>query len=122
MASLVAANLTEVERRALDRFVELLRSDFGEDLDAVWLYGSRARGEGWPPDSDVDVLVVTRGGRSDAERVIRLLSKAYEGAEDAIGHITPHVQSPEWVEDRRRIEAFFIQEVDRDKIVLHGRP
>jgi hypothetical protein len=27
-----------------------------------------------------------------------------------------------WIEDRRAIESFFLQEVDRDKIVLFGRP
>ena len=29
---------------------------------------------------------------------------------------------PEWVEGRRSIRSFFMQEVDRDKIVLVGEP
>jgi hypothetical protein len=32
-----------------------------------------------------------------------------------------HVFDPEWLEGRREIESFFIQEVDRDKIVLFGK-
>lgn len=122
VASLAAANLTDAERRALARFVELLVSDFGSDLHGVWLYGSRARGEGDPAESDVDVLVITRGGRRDLELVVALLWEAYGVADAAMGHLTPHVQSPEWVADRRAIESFFIQEVDHDKIVLYGRP
>jgi hypothetical protein len=31
-----------------------------------------------------------------------------------------HVYDPEWLRGRRKIESFFIQEVDRDKIVLAG--
>ena len=122
MPSLAAANLTPAERRALDRFVELLAADFGADLHAVWLYGSRARGEGDPEESDVDVLVITAGGRRDSDRVRKLKWRAYEENEDAMMRISSQVQTPEWVEGRRAIESFFIQEVDRDKVVLHGRP
>ncbi|MGI8660484.1 MAG: nucleotidyltransferase domain-containing protein [Thermoleophilaceae bacterium] len=121
MALLATANLTGPERRALDRFVELLRSRLGDDLHAVWLYGSRARGDGSPDGSDVDVLVVTRGGRGDAELVIGLLWDAYAAAEEATMRLAPYVQSPNWVTGRREIESFFMQEVDRDKIVLHQR-
>ena len=120
MPSLAAANLTPAERRALDRFVELLVADFGADLHAVWLYGSRARGEGDPDESDIDVLVITTGGRRDSDRVRELKWRAYEENEDAMMRIFSQVQTPDWVEGRRAIESFFIQEVDRDKIVLAG--
>ena len=30
------------------------------------------------------------------------------------------VYDPNWLEGRRRIDSFFIREVDRDKIVLYG--
>lgn len=32
-----------LERRAIARIVELLEAELGDDLLAVWLYGSRAR-------------------------------------------------------------------------------
>ena len=32
------------------------------------------------------------------------------------------VVDPDWIEGRRGIESFFIQEVDRDKLVLAGKP
>jgi FMN phosphatase YigB (HAD superfamily) len=34
----------------------------------------------------------------------------------------PHTWSRAWLNNRREIGAFLIQEVDRDKIVLYGKP
>lgn len=77
MPSLAAASLHARERRVLERFVELLRSELGDNLEAVWLFGSRARGEPLRDDSDVDLLVITRDGRAkDLARVTRILSRA----------------------------------------------
>ena len=43
---------------------------FGDQLNAVYLFGSFARGEGKLPDSDIDVMVVMNGefNHSDVER------------------------------------------------------
>lgn len=122
MSTVAEANLTNPERRVLQRFLELLREDMGDELRAVWLYGSRARGEGEVGESDIDLLVLTETGRDDSRRVLRLLSKAEGELNEAHWVVSALVQSPEWVDDRRAIDAFFIQEVDRDKIVLHGAP
>jgi hypothetical protein len=32
------------------------------------------------------------------------------------------VGTPEWIAGRRAIRSFFLQDVDRDKIVLYGEP
>jgi predicted nucleotidyltransferase len=45
MAVLADAALDESEREVLDRLVRELVDEYGDDLDGVWLYGSRARGE-----------------------------------------------------------------------------
>jgi predicted nucleotidyltransferase len=107
----------------LDRLVDLLRHEFGQDLHAVWLFGSRARGEAPGPDSDVDVLVVSsRSGPNDRLRLTKLVFEAAEeeGADPVM--FAAHLYSPELVEQRRRIRSFFMQEVDRDKVVLFGAP
>ena len=44
---------------ALESFKNALVPRFGADIEAVLLYGSRAR-EDWDTDSDADVLVVAR--------------------------------------------------------------
>ncbi len=43
-----------------------------------------------------------------------------EGADPSAFSV--HLYDPDRVEQRRAIRSFFIQEVDRDKIVLAGRP
>jgi predicted nucleotidyltransferase len=40
---------------------------FGESLKAVILFGSYARGDAHPPDSDIDVLIVLKGGENFSE-------------------------------------------------------
>ena len=49
--------VTPEERRALLRGVDRLRDEFGDRLIAVWLYGSRARGEAPREWSDVDLRI-----------------------------------------------------------------
>jgi predicted nucleotidyltransferase len=77
MQDLARTSLTLVERRAVERFVELLQADYGAGLRSVWLYGSRARGEPRRVESDVDLLVVAdRAGWEDFHRVGRLLDES----------------------------------------------
>lgn len=120
MATLVEARLTDPERQALERFVELLQKQLNDDLLAVWLYGSRARGER-REGSDIDVLVITRRGHpADLDPVLEASLKA-EGLMRGEGTLlAPLVADPGWIAGRRAIGSFFINEVDRDKIVLAG--
>lgn len=123
MTSLENASLDATEQRTLARLVRLLEDEFGSDLHGVWLYGSRARGETPGPDSDIDVLVVS--GRRAVEDGFRLAELATEAAlaEPAMtATLSAKLISPERLADRREIRSFFIQEVDRDKIVLAGEP
>ncbi len=58
--------LTELERDGMERYRALLRERLGERLVEIRLFGSAARGDmwaaHWPMHSDIDLLVVTRGG------------------------------------------------------------
>jgi predicted nucleotidyltransferase len=121
MSTLAATSVGEVERRALERFVRLAVEELGPELRSIWLYGSRARGETPGAESDVDVLVIARGDRfAMLTRLGRLMDRAAaaEGA-DPFG-FSVQVYSPELLAQRREIRSFFIQEVDRDKVVLWG--
>ena len=57
--------LGETERDCLERYCALLRSRLGDELVAIRMFGSAARGDMWPAHSpmhsDVDLLVITRG-------------------------------------------------------------
>jgi predicted nucleotidyltransferase len=118
---LAGASLSEAERNTVRRFVALMDDALGDGLLGLWLYGSRARGEAPRAFSDVDLLVIAEG---DQERWWRLAMDLSEEAALAEGEspftYSVHVFDPEWLERRREIESFFIQEVDRDKVVLAG--
>jgi predicted nucleotidyltransferase len=115
-----AAQLTESERRVVKRFATRLDNELGGDLRGLWLYGSRARGA-THPESDVDLLVIADGGRDRYGRIAGDLSEEAALAEgQSPFNYSVHVHDPGWLRGRRAIESFFIQEVDRDKIVLAG--
>jgi len=118
--SLDRTTLNDAERRTLGRFVSLLEERLGDDLVAVWLYGSRARGEPRREESDVDVMIVTRQGDGDWDLVNRALSQAAEDEGANPFWFSLQLFDPEWLEGRRRIRSFYIQEVDRDKVDLRA--
>jgi len=117
---LTAAQLTDGERRVIERFLSRLNDVLGGDLHGLWLYGSRARGTAHP-ESDVDLLVIADGGRDRYGRIVGDLSEDAAIAEgESPFNYSVQVHDPKWLKGRRAIDSFFIQEVDRDKIVLAG--
>jgi predicted nucleotidyltransferase len=50
-------NIRKILRELKKGLIEI----FGDQLQAVYLFGSFARGEGKLPDSDIDVMVVLNG-------------------------------------------------------------
>jgi predicted nucleotidyltransferase len=123
MRSLDAASLSPLERRVVERFARGLAEELGSELHHLWLYGSRARGETPAPDSDVDLLVVSPRASWDEWRgMMRLLDEAAlaEGADPTLFSV--HLYDPARLAQRRAVRSFFIQEVDRDKIVVAGGP
>jgi predicted nucleotidyltransferase len=117
---LAGTSLSPAERRALRRLTELLRERLGHKLHAVWLYGSRARGEEPGPERDIDLLVVSDGGLRDLRTIGRIADEAAEAEGVSPVYLSLQLYTPEELAQRRGIRSFFIQEVDRDKIVLFG--
>jgi predicted nucleotidyltransferase len=73
-------HLSELERDCLGRYLSLLVASLGDELEAVWLFGSAARGDAWWPGmpirSDIDLVVVTRAPLDD-ERREELINETY---------------------------------------------
>ena len=57
-------HLTRNERSGLAAFVDRLRQRYGDDLQRVVLFGSKARGD-FDDESDLDLLVVVRMANGD---------------------------------------------------------
>lgn len=127
--ALTRAALSGRERRIVERLVARLHEELGEDLRAIWLYGSRARGEADPsetdPDrrSDVDLMAIVDPAR-DAAALSWEFAPALEAVVDAEGdspvYYSLRIHDVDRLRDRRHIRSFFFQEVDRDKLVLYG--
>jgi predicted nucleotidyltransferase len=118
---MASASLTHAERRVVERLVDLLRDELGSDLRAIWLYGSRARGETPHPESDIDLMVIADGGSPRyGMKAIELLNEIARAEGVSPVWYSFFVETPEWLRGRREIRSFFIAEVDRDKLVLYG--
>jgi uncharacterized protein (UPF0332 family) len=117
MPAPATASLSAVERGVLDRYVNVLRDGLGDDLRAVWLYGSRARGDAVGPESDVDVMVIARQATRYRSRRYDLL---FEADPPPTLRVSVILADPSWVARQRAIGGFFIGEVDRDRIALYG--
>jgi len=124
MTTLAQASLSIEERALLTRFSSELYAEAELEPDAVWLFGSRARGEQLTEDSDVDVLVLLKDASWAAKMRVHaaLQSAARELDLQALTFsFSIHVNTLAWLKQRREIRSFFIAEVDRDKIVLAGQ-
>jgi predicted nucleotidyltransferase len=123
MSALSETSLAPDERALLERYVEELRIRLGDHVHAIWLFGSRARGEPRSADSDVDVLVLVEDASWDGRMLVRtILDDAGRELDlDAlVWSFSVHVHGPDWLAQRREIRSFFVAELDRDKVVLSG--
>jgi len=127
--TLAGAALNDTERRVVERVVLALQRELGDGLLAVWLYGSRARREADPSEtdddrrSDVDMIAIvdpSTGWSTVGGQAVPLIFAAAEAEADSPAYYSVHVYDADQLRDRRRIRSFFFQEVDRDKLVLAG--
>jgi len=125
MTGLAETSLSADERALIERFVQDLRVRLDGPVHAVWLFGSRARGERPSAvESDVDVLVLVDDASWDGRMLVRkvLDDAARELRLDSLTwSFSVHVHTPAWLAQRREIRSFFIAEVDRDKVIVSGQ-
>lgn len=127
--ALAVAAVNDMERRVLGRLLARLPEKLGPDLLAVWLYGSRARGEANPyetdPDlrSDIDLLAIVDPSANGEEArwwALPMVEAEADAEGDSPVYYSLRIFDTDWLRDRREIRSFFTQEVDRDKVVLWG--
>jgi predicted nucleotidyltransferase len=104
-------------RRALGEFAAEVRERFGDAVERILLYGSRARGDD-VPDSDVDVIVFLAEGTDlrEARGVMSDLSCAV-AARYGFRFL---IQALAYTEEtfRQRASYFFIKNVKREGVPI----
>lgn len=73
-------HLNETERACVQRYLDTLEQRLAENLIAVWLFGSFARGDmwgkHWPMNSDLDLLILSKYSITDQDRE-ELINETY---------------------------------------------
>jgi hypothetical protein len=122
VSSLGTASLDAAERRTLQRFVGLRRERFTDDLDAVWLYGPRGRGQSPPDESELQLLVLLRrSSRGDRLTALELLRQAALAERATESYFSIRISDRASPERRRAIDQFLAREVEPDGIALFAR-
>ena len=104
-------------RAALDDFIAAVKAEYGERLEHIVLYGSRARGDA-RQDSDVDVLVVLREVANPWEERHHLGDIAYRVTAEADRWDTLLSVQVVSAEEYRRADWPFQMNVHREGLVL----
>ncbi len=113
--------LSKPERRVLDAFAESVKTQFGETLERVAVFGSRARGD-THTGSDIDVVVIVRlpVARETAADVIvrRLLDEAWRLVPDHYVPISLLVLAYDRFAGTLARERRFATDIEREGIRL----
>jgi predicted nucleotidyltransferase len=124
MTTLGDTSLRPDEQALVEMFAEQLHRRLGDHVHGMWLFGSRARGEQPSEESDVDVLVLVDDASWDGRMGVRKIldDAAHKLDLDALPwSFSVHVHTPTWLTERREIKSFFVAELDRDKVLIHGQ-
>lgn len=109
------ATMSRDERRVLEDYVAAVRAHYGDRLDDVLVFGSRARGEA-REDSDVDVAVILNDPIEDFWREkITLTDLAYDAMAGAGLFIQAWpIGKGEWEAPERHYNPRLVEAVKRD--------
>lgn len=111
----VLAHLQPHEAAALGACVERLTARLDGQLIAVYLFGSKARGDS-TPDSDLDVLIILEHVDNNIQDEIHLLGARVSLEYDVL--INTHILSRARWEEMGRQQATLWRETQRDGVAL----
>ncbi len=116
MKTLELLTLTRREKETLRTFVERVRQSLGENLVRIILFGSKARGRA-KRGSDIDLLVIVQNRDIPTEK--KVIEQVVETElHYNIYRLSPVIYSVEDYEERKKIGAPFISEVEADGVIL----
>ncbi len=104
-------NLTPTERQAISRFSRRVQAEFGDQLDSIQIFGSKARGDDHR-HSDVDLLVVMTEVDWREEKRIDYLASQVMSATGVF--LSPKVFTVETIDRMKRHHNMFWQSIQPD--------
>jgi uncharacterized protein (UPF0332 family)/predicted nucleotidyltransferase len=110
-------NLNAEDQSWLDLYLPALREQFPEQVEEFIIFGSKARGDDGP-DSDLDVLIVTRDGGRQLKEEINHLGHSLGTLTEAIPSII--IFSKEEWQERAGDGSPFYRAVIRDGVPMMG--
>ena len=111
----ILRHLNVREKQALSEFVDVLAEQFNDHVRSVILFGSKARGDS-TPDSDIDVLVVTKSDDWRLRKLIRYLAADVCLKYDVA--LSPRIWSISHRQEMEEIPALLYRNIYRDGVEL----
>jgi predicted nucleotidyltransferase len=109
------SNLALHEIAALAEYIRRLRQKWPERIAHVWLFGSKARGDGGP-ESEIDLLIVAADDGQDIDRNISRLTVEVDLAYGVV--LSDHVVGIERFRQMAAWEEPIYHSIQRDGIDL----
>jgi predicted nucleotidyltransferase len=109
------ARLSEIEQVAVKTFVQDIRKQYSDQILAVALFGSKARGDD-DPESDIDLLVITNSESYDFRSALWRIASEISLNYNVL--ISAHIFGKERWERARQIGLPFSRAIVADRIPL----
>jgi len=103
------------EQQTLSEFVQGLSERFGDQLQAIWLFGSKARGDS-TPTSDIDVLVVIDNDDWRLHKQIRYFAVDLNLKYDL--DLSPRIWTTSYLQEVAALGTHFYRAIQREHIDL----
>lgn len=104
-------NLSPTEKQALSLFKQRVLAAFPDSVDAIQLFGSKARGDA-AKHSDIDILVVLKDMTWQNKRAIRKIASEIIFNTDIV--LSVHIFSHQQLDKMKRQHAVFWQMIEPD--------
>jgi predicted nucleotidyltransferase len=106
--------LNETEKNVVTTFVKELKKKVGDDIVAIRLFGSKARGD-FEKDSDIDIFVLVKQKGETRDRISDIAADYFY---EYNVPIAPVVYSVFEYEKNKELGSFFFEQVEREGVPL----
>ncbi|MEM3368495.1 MAG: nucleotidyltransferase domain-containing protein [Nitrososphaerales archaeon] len=104
-------------QKTVEELKEKIKSELGDSIDSLVLYGSAARGEYKGVDSDIDILIIAKDETSSTYNKIRKIATEID-LKNSTATTLVYLSRKEFKRNAR-LSSPFLEEVAKEGIVLY---